>query len=435
MLLMSSVSQVQAATEIEVLSQIVSLQKQVHFIDTEGKALVVPSGAYMVTPGTDTLILFRLEDGESYIVPATASEHAEELTGQVALSIPGTEEQPDIHSVSYMYADGSQLVVEGSYSGIQSRGRLADAARARAAAARQRAINTAAAAKRKALAAAAEARRRVDEVAAAARRKARAEMGEMLQDIANTEATEGRPAALVKSARYAPRLAIMSAASLTPQQKVQLIQAARQELQNRKPFITEVFKRATTIRTYLRDGRQGLNSVEIQTVRNTIFGSGNNALPHPFAGGPVTSRGLGDGINPSWSVGASGDISGIAGFSIGAAQSYPFNVLTPGACTYVSAAFDLGAQEEADVSGNIGFYLGGHDTLGASSMQGWLDGFEVTVNLGAAFVAGVEVTLLFSMPSEDLAYIPLTGIQLGLAGGEAAEVAVAFGYGIRLACI
>lgn len=234
--------------------------------------------------------------------------------------------------------------------------------------------------------------------------------------------------------RYAPRLVAMSTAALTPRQKFRLIQAARQELQNRMPFLTEVYRRATTIRLYLRDGRQGLSAIEIQTVRDTIFGSGRNELRHPFAGAVVKARGLGDGINPSWSIGASGDISGIAGFSIGAAQSYPYNPLTPGTCTYVSAAFDFGAQEEADVSGNIGFYLGRHDTLGASSVQGWLDGFEVAVNLGAALIAGVEVTLLFNIPSEDLAYIPLTGIQLGLAGGEAAEVAVAFGYGIRLAC-
>ena len=63
-------------------------------------------------------------------------------------------------------------------------------------------------------------------------------------------------------------------------------------------------------------------------------------------------------------------------------------------------------------------------------MQAWLDGFEVAVNLEAALIAGVEVTLVFNIPSEDLAYIPLNGIQVGLAGRGAAEVAVAFSYGI-----
>ena len=424
----------QAPTDIDVLAQIVSLSKPVHFSDIKGKDLVVPPGAYRITPGTESLELFRLEDGETYNIQATTGEHAEDLAESVALSTPGTDEQPDIHSVSYMYVDGSQLVAEGSYSGIQTRGGLADAAKRKAAAARAAAQRAAAAAKRRAQVAAAEAQRRVEQAAAAARHKSRVEMGEMLQDIANTEAREGRAKAVAKAVRYAPRLAAMSASALTPRQKIQLIQAARRELQNQRPFITEVFRRATAIRPYLRDGRQKLSAIEIQTVRDTIFGSGENELRHPFAGPVVKSRGLGAGINPSWSTGASGDISGIAGFSIGAAQSFPFNPSTPGTCTYVSTAFDLGAQEEADVSGNIGFYLGGHDTLGASSVQGWLDGFEVAVNLGAAFIGGVEVTLLFSLPSEDLAYIPLTGIQLGLAGGEAAEVAVAFGYGIRLAC-
>lgn len=36
-------------------------------------------------------------------------------------------------------------------------------------------------------------------------------------------------------------------AALTPRQKIRLIQAARQALQNRMPFITEVYRRATTI--------------------------------------------------------------------------------------------------------------------------------------------------------------------------------------------
>lgn len=434
MLLMPVLSHGQAPTDINVLSQIVSLSKPVHFSDTQGKDLVVPSGAYRVTPGTEALDLFRLEDGESYNIQATRGEHAEDLAEPVALSTPGTDEQPDIHSVSYMYVDGSQLFAEGSYSGIQARGVLGDAAKRKAIVARAAVQRAAAEAKRRAQMAAAEARRRVELAAAAARRKARAEMGEMLQDIANTESREGRANAVAKAMKYAPRLAAMSAAALTPRQKIRLIQAARQELQNRMPFITEVYRRATTVRPYLRDGRQGLSAIERQTVRDTIFGSGKNELRHPFAGPAVKTRGPGDGINPSWSIGASGDISGIAGFSIGAAQSYPYNPLTPGTCTYVSAAFDLGAQEEADVSGNIGFYLGRHDTLGASSVQGWLDGFEVAVNLGAALIAGVEVTLLFNIPSEDLAYIPLTGIQVGLAGGEAAEVALAFGYGIRLAC-
>jgi hypothetical protein len=425
----------QELTPEVIVQNTVALSTPVHFSGPEGEKVLVPEGAYWVIPGTESLDLFRVEDGATFTIRVVVGEASEDLVGPMALSTPGTDEEPDVHSILYIAADGSQLIAEGTYSGIEARGRLADAARRRAAQARAKAQQVALQAKRRAQAAAAEVQRRIQLAAANARRNARADLGRMLEDIANTEASKGRTAALAKAARYAPRMTVASAASLTPRQKLQVMQAARRELRNRMPFIKEVFGRMTTIRPLLRDGRDRFSKVELATVREAIFGSGDNALPHPFANGAIKTRGVGDGINPSWSIGGSVDISAVAGLSLGAAQSFAFNPADAGTCTYVSAGFDLGAQEEVDVSGNVGFYLGGHDTLGASSLQGWLDGFEVAVNLGAEAGGGVEVTLLFSIPSEDLAYIPLTGISLGLAGGEAVEAAIGIGYGIRLACL
>jgi hypothetical protein len=422
----------------DVVLNTVTISTPVYFRDSEGQNVLVPAGSYWVTPGAETLELFRLDDSEIFNVQASVGEHSEDFAEPFALSTPGTDEQPDIHSVAYMNIDGTQLVAEGSYSGIQARGLLSDAAKQKAAAARAAAQRAAAETKRRAQGAAAEARRRAEQVAAAARHKARSEIGEMLQDIANTEYREGHAKAIAKAARYAPRLAVMGPASLSLQEKAELLRAARRELENRAPFIKEVIQRATTIVPLLRDGRKPLSASELQNVRNTIFGSGENELRHPFAGPVVKARGIGDGINPSFSVGASGEISAIAGLSIGAAQSFPFNPLTPGSCTYISAAVDLGLQGEGEVMGNIGFFAEGHETLGGSLDDGpksLLGGIELAVNLGGSFFVGVDVVLLFGIPTDALPFWRLTGIQVGFGGGAGGEAAVGIGYGLRVLCI
>lgn len=413
----------------------VLLQKPVHFRDIEGQDIVVPAGAYWVTPGEETLELLRLEDGENFTISAVAGEHSEEMAQPIAVSTSGTEEQADVHSVAYLHSDGSLLIAEGTYSGIQARGFLSDAVRRKAAAARAAVQRAAARAKQRVRERIAQARRIKEQVAAKIRMAARADLGRMLQEIATTEAREGRVKAGFKAARYAPRMAVAMTASLSAQQKVKLIQAAHRELQNRMPFIREVYKRALTVKSLLLRGSENLSRAENQSVRDAIFGRGDNALQHPFAGRTVTARGVGDGIRPSWSVGVSGDAGLGIGVSIGVSQAFPFNPRYLGTCTYVGASIDLGLQEEVEANASVGFYLGGHETLGASSVENWLGGFEVAVNIGATVVGGAEIVLLFSIPSEDLAYIPLTGIQIGISGGEGAEVAVGVGYGLQLGCI
>jgi len=412
----------------------VMIETPVHFRGTDGQDLLVDAGLYWVTPAEESLDLLRLADGTDFTIRAMSEELTESPEESIALSTPGTEEQPDIHSVAYISSDGTQLIAEGSYSGIEARGALGDAARRKAAAARAAARRAAAEAKRKAQGAAAEFRRRKEQLALQLRKKARSDLKALLSEIATVEQNDGRQAALRLSARYAPRLAAAGIASFSPEQRRKILAAGARELQANLPFIGEVLGRSRNIAHLVRDGRNRLNDTELAEVRQAIFGSGPNALQHPFASRAVTTRGIGDDVGPSWSVGAGVDLALVGGISIGAAQSFPFNPANLGTCTYISVSADAGVQEEVEANASIGFYLGNHTTLGGSP-GGWLGGLEVAVNLGATAFGGAEVVLLFGIPDEGLAYIPLTGIQVGVSGGEGAEVAVAIGYGLRVACI
>ena len=412
----------------------VMIETPVHFRGTDGQDLLVDAGLYWVTPAEESLELLRLADGTDFTVRAVSEELTESPEESIALSTPGTDEQPDIHSISYMSSDGTQLIAEGSYSGIEARGALGDAARRRAAAARAAAQRAAASAKRRAQAAAAAIRQKKEQIALQIRRKARSDLSGMLKEIAAVEQRNGRQAALQLTARYSPRLVATSVASFSAQQRRQIMQAGVRELQAHMPFIQEVLSRAGNVAHLIRDGRNRLSDTELAEVRQAIFGSGPNALQHPFGGRAVTTRGLGDGIGPSWSVGAGVDLAVIGGISIGAAQSFAFNPANPGTCTYVSAAVDIGVQEETEGNASVGFYLGTHDSLGGAP-GGWLGGLEVAVNIGAAAAIGVEVVLLFGIPDESLAYIPLTGIQVGVSGGQGGEATIGIGYGLRVACL
>lgn len=111
-------------TDTEVLSRIVSLAKPVHFNDTNGRNLVVPSGAYWVTPEQDSLLLFGVEDGKLYHLAATKDHGDTEAADPMAVSSPGSKNEPDVHYVVFMSDAGEQLVAKGSYSGVRSRGFL-----------------------------------------------------------------------------------------------------------------------------------------------------------------------------------------------------------------------------------------------------------------------------------------------------------------------
>ena len=429
----------------DVVNNTVTISTAVHFGDAEGQDVLVPAGAYWVIPGAGTIELINLEDGENYVVRAIVETHSENLDASIALSTPGTEEQPDTHSIAYLLDDGSQLTAEGSYSGILARGLLGDA-KAKAAAARKAAQQRAAAAKRRAQAAAAEARRRAELAAAEARRRiqgaaaevrrtARRDVENMLQEVAQIRARDGKRAANKKLVQYGPRLALASSAAFTPEQKLRLIAEARVQLRKHMPFIQEVLRRSKSIISLVKDDGKPLGDGRRTQIQNAIWGSGDNQLRHPFAGSMVTSRGLGDGIQPSWSVGFSGDISAVAGAGIGVAEAFPFDLRDPGVCNYFSASFDFGAQAGGAGNVDIGFYLGGYRTLGATFADPILGGLEAQVTLGVTVYAGVEIVLVFSIPSEDLAYIPLTAIQLGIGGGGEAEAALGLGYGFRAGCI
>jgi vacuolar-type H+-ATPase subunit H len=421
----------QGITPTEIVGQTVTLPKAVHFSSSEDGVIEVPPGAYWVAPVDDALILFTIESGETFQLRAVSGTHEEELAEDVAVSIPGTEEQPDVHTIAYLAADGTELTAEGSYSGIQPRGLLGDA-RKKADAARREAARRAALAKQRAQQLAEQARQKVEAKAAEVRWNARKEVGRILEEVAATYRDQGRNEAVKVAVRNGPRLTAMSAASFSARQRVQLLAEATRQLREHMPFIKEVMRRAASIQPLLREYRKPMNEADLSRVRDAIWGSGDNRLIHPFANRAVTARGVGDGFGPSWSLGLSGDIEYIAGLQLGGTLAQqPFG---PNQCGYVGASFDLGAQAGGAATGNISFYTARYDALGASSWQGWLDGFEVAVNLGAADGAAGSVTLLFGWPSEELAYIPLTGIQIGFGGGAEAEASVALGYGLRLFC-
>jgi hypothetical protein len=119
----------QSSPDNDVLLRVVSLSKPVHFNDIEGKDLVVPSGAYRVTAEENSLLLVGLEDGQTFNLAATKEEHGETVSVPMAVSTTGSEDQPDVHYVAYLSVDGEQLVAEGSYSGVRSRGFLSNAAK------------------------------------------------------------------------------------------------------------------------------------------------------------------------------------------------------------------------------------------------------------------------------------------------------------------
>jgi F0F1-type ATP synthase membrane subunit b/b' len=421
----------QGITPTEIVGQTVALSKAVHFSSSEGGVVEVPPGAYWVAPVDDELVLFTIESGETFQLRAVSGMHDEELAEDVAVSIPGTDEQPDVHTIAYLAADGTELTAEGTYSGIQPRGLLGDAKK-KADAARREAARRAALAKQRAQQLAEQARQQVEAKAAEARRNARKEVGRILEEVAATYRDQGRNEAVQVAVRNGPRLTAMSAASFSARQRVRLIAEATRQLREHMPFIKEVVRRAATVRPLLKEYRSPINEANMSAVRDAIWGSGEDLLIHPFANRAVTARGIGDGFGPSWAIGGSGDISAIAGLQVGGAVSQ--QPLGQNQCGYVSASFDLGAQAGGSAVGTIGFFTGRYDALGASSLQGWVDGFEVAVNLGVAATVGAEVTLLFGWPSEELAYIPLTGIQIGLGAGGEAEASVALGYGIRLFC-
>jgi len=161
----------QAFSPADIVNHTVSLNRAVHFSDPDGSDVLVPAGGYWVAAQEDTLMMLSLDSGEMYTLSATAGEHDSEIFSDLAVSTAGTEEQPDAHVISYLFVDGSALVAEGSYSGIQARGLLDPAKRKAAADALAKARRQAAAAKKQALAQAAAvadaARERAQDAAAA----------------------------------------------------------------------------------------------------------------------------------------------------------------------------------------------------------------------------------------------------------------------------
>lgn len=155
----------------EVINRTIVLSRAVHFSSPEGEDVLVPPGAYWVIPESAALELLAFENGDTFVIRAAKQEHTEGLTAETAVSTPGTDIQPDVHSIAFMFIDGTELVAEGTYSGIQPRG-LLDDAKKQADAARRLAQQRAQEAKRRAQISAAQARQRAEQAAAEARQLA-----------------------------------------------------------------------------------------------------------------------------------------------------------------------------------------------------------------------------------------------------------------------
>ncbi len=125
----SSLGMSQESAPEDAVLRTIAISAPVHFSNSQGEDVLVPSGAYWVTPGEKSLELFSLESGESFALLAIREDHDEDLSDPLALSTGGTEEEPDAHVVAFMFVDATQLVAEGSYSGLYSRGKLALAGR------------------------------------------------------------------------------------------------------------------------------------------------------------------------------------------------------------------------------------------------------------------------------------------------------------------
>lgn len=100
-----------------------TLESSVHFTESDGNAVVLPSGSYEVNRKGEQLELRSLADQNTTVLQASKGRHELKLKGPVAISIPGyTEEEADYHYIALLLPDGESLETTGTYSGIQTRG-------------------------------------------------------------------------------------------------------------------------------------------------------------------------------------------------------------------------------------------------------------------------------------------------------------------------
>lgn len=78
----------------------ISFPKPVHFGASEGGDVLVPSGTYWVLPEQNSLLLFGLENSETYKLAAIKGESGKKMSDSTATSLPGPKGEPDAHYVT-----------------------------------------------------------------------------------------------------------------------------------------------------------------------------------------------------------------------------------------------------------------------------------------------------------------------------------------------
>ncbi|MDR4496190.1 MAG: hypothetical protein AB7P17_11275 [Nitrospirales bacterium] len=173
----------------------ITLEQEVHFLGPDGSDVVAAPGEYSVEQAEEWLRLIPgTERRNALLVEAQKGTHEVKVEVPIVLSIPGSEpDELDVHVVQFLNPDGTSMIANGTYSGIQSRG-LFDAAKRAAAAARARAeaARRAAAAKSKqaadaARAAALKAKQAAEQAAKAAAAKAQ-ELAKQAAQFAKVQA-------------------------------------------------------------------------------------------------------------------------------------------------------------------------------------------------------------------------------------------------------
>ena len=133
--LLSPVLSAQASVPDETTT--ITLDQAVHFIGTDGSDAVADPGDYSVEAAQEWLRLIPgTERRNALLIEAQPGTHEVKVEIPIVISTSGTEpDELDVHVVQFLNPDGTSLVATGTYSGIQSRGFLANKRKAAAAAA------------------------------------------------------------------------------------------------------------------------------------------------------------------------------------------------------------------------------------------------------------------------------------------------------------
>ena len=102
----------------EPLPTSITLERQVHFVNSKGDATQVQPGTYEVSTIQDTLQLYGESTDNLLPLQTHTFTHKESIEAPTPLSFMDREDE---HVVMLLYPDGTALEAVGSYSGIQSR--------------------------------------------------------------------------------------------------------------------------------------------------------------------------------------------------------------------------------------------------------------------------------------------------------------------------